>query len=76
MENTNGTVGIVSVSDEADVKVQAVDGGVEVVVDAPSAVAVYDVAGRKVAEAFVGDTHCFALPCGVYLVNDTKVVVR
>ena len=76
MENTNGTVGIVSVSDEADVKVQAVDGGVEVVVDAPSAVAVYDVAGRKVAEAFVNGSHCFALPCGVYLVNDTKVVVR
>ena len=76
MENTNGTVGIVSVSDEADVKVQAVDGGVEVVVDAPSAVAVYDVAGRKVAEAFVNGIHCFALPCGVYLVNDTKVVVR
>ncbi|MBQ5894965.1 MAG: glycoside hydrolase family 16 protein, partial [Bacteroidaceae bacterium] len=76
MENTNGTVGIVSVNDEDGVKVQTVDGGVAVSVDAPCNVAVYDVAGRKVAEAFVGDTHCFALPCGVYLVNDTKVVVR
>ena len=76
MENTNGTVGVVSVRDDADVKVHVVNGGVEVLVDAPRTVAVYDVAGRKVAEAHVSGAHCFVLPCGVYLVDGTKVVVR
>ena len=76
MENTDGTVGIVKVADGALVNVQPVEGGVAVAVSAPRQVAVYDVAGRLVAEAFVNGSHCFALPCGVYLVNDTKVVVR
>ena len=76
MENTNGTVGIVSVNDEADVKVQAVNGGVAVSVDAPCNVSVYDVAGRKVTEAFVSNIHCFALQCGVYVVEGVKVVVK
>ena len=76
MENTNGTVGIVSVQDDNHIVIQAVDGGVEISVDTPCMVAVYDIAGRKVAEAFVNGTHCFALPCGVYVVDDTKVVVR
>ena len=76
MENTNGTVGVVSVADDVDAAVQIVDGGVEVSVAAPGDVAVYDVAGRKVAQAFVSGTHCFALPCGVYMVEGTKVVVK
>ena len=76
MENTNGTVGVVSVADDADAAVQIVDGGVEVSVAVPGDVAVYDVAGRKVAQAFVSGTHCFALPCGVYMVEGTKVVVK
>jgi hypothetical protein len=76
MENTNGTVGVVDVREDGDVTVQVVDGGVEVSAAAPCAVAVYDVAGRKVAQAFVNGTHCFALPCGVYMVEGTKVIVK
>ena len=76
MENTNGTVGIVKVADEALVNVQPVEGGVAVAVSAPRQVTVYDVAGRLVAEAQVKDAHCFALPCGVYLVEGVKVLVK
>ena len=76
MENTNGTVGVVSVRDDVKANVQVVDGGVAVSVDTPCNVSVYDVAGRKVAEAFVNAAHCFALQCGVYVVEGVKVVVK
>ena len=76
MENTEGTVGVVSVRDDADATVQVVDGGVAVTVDAPRYVAVYDVAGRTVAGAAVSGTHTFALPCGVYLIEGVKVVIK
>ena len=76
MENTNGTVGVVSVADDADVDVQVVDSAVVVTVGAPRRVAVYDVAGREVAAAFVSADHSFALPCGIYLVEGVKVVIR
>ena len=76
MENTNGTVGVVSVRDDVKANVQVVDGGVAVSVDAPCNVSVYDVAGRKVTEAFVSNAHCFALQCGVYVVEGVKVVVK
>ena len=76
MENTNGTVGVVSVRDDSNAVVQVVDGGVEVSVASPCDVAVYDVAGRKVAQAFVSGAYCFSLPCGVYVVEGTKVVVK
>ncbi len=76
MENTNGTVGVVDVREDGDAAVQIVDGGVEVSVAAPCDVEVYDVAGRKVAQAFVNGIHYFALPCGVYMVEGTKVVVK
>ncbi len=76
MENTDGTVGVVSVSDDADVEVSVIDGGVQVNVSLPGDVTVYDVAGRKVAGAHVNGTHCFILPCGVYLVEGVKVIVN
>ena len=76
MENTNGTVGVVDVREEDRANVQVVDNAVVVTVDSPRNVAVYDVAGRKVAEAFVGTTHSFALPCGVYLAEGEKVLVK
>ncbi|MBQ5644611.1 MAG: family 16 glycosylhydrolase [Bacteroidaceae bacterium] len=76
MENTDGTVGVVSVPEEKSIAVQAVAGGVEVSVTAPRVVTVHDVAGRKVAETVVYGTCRFALPCGVYVVDETKVVVR
>ena len=62
--------------EDGDAAVQIVDGGVEVSVAAPCDVEVYDVAGRKVAQAFVNGIHYFALPCGVYMVEGTKVVVK
>ena len=76
MENTNGTVGVVGVREDAGADVKTVDGGVEVSVAAPCVVAVYDVAGRKIAEAVVNRTHRFALQCGVYVVEGVKVVVK
>ena len=76
MQNTYGTVGVVSVVDDACANVQPIIGGVMVAVDAPRSVAVYDIAGRKVAEAFVNDTHNFALPCGIYMVEGVKVAVK
>ena len=76
MENTNGTVGVVGVREDAGADVKTVDGGVEVSVAAPCVVAVYDVAGRKVAEAVVNRAHRFALQCGVYVGEGVKVVVK
>ena len=76
MENTNGTVGVVSVQDDADVDVQVTESGVTVSVDSPRCVQVYDVAGRKVAEAFVRGIYDFALCRGVYVVEGVKVVIK
>ena len=76
MENTNGTVGVIEVADDSVARVQVVDGGVEVSVDAPRSVTVYDVAGREVAAAYVKGTHCFALSGGVYVVEGAKVVIK
>ncbi len=76
MSNTNGTVGVVKVVDDARVDVQPVEGGVNVVVEEPCEVAVYDVVGRVVAASQVDDVHCFALPRGVYVVEGVKVLVK
>ena len=76
MSNTNGTVGVVKVVDDARVDVQPVEGGVNVVVEGPREVAVYDAVGRVVAASQVDDVHCFALPRGVYVVEGVKVLVK
>ncbi|MBO7193589.1 MAG: glycoside hydrolase family 16 protein, partial [Bacteroidaceae bacterium] len=76
MENTNGTVGVVSVQGDAEANVQAVNGGVSVTVETPRNVAVYDLAGRKVVAAMVNGSRYFALPCGVYLVEGAKIIVK
>lgn len=76
MKNTDGTVGVVDVYGEAVADVQVVDGGVVVSLPFPAEVAVYDVAGRKVAGALVSSSHRFDLPSGVYLVAGVKVVVK
>ncbi len=39
-------------------------------------VAVHYIVGRKIAEAFVEDSHIFALPAGIYVIDNIKVVVR
>lgn len=76
MENTMGTVGIVVMQEKKPVDVSAVDGGILVSTDVPSPVAVYDTAGRKVAEAFVDASHIFTLPAGIYIIDNKKVAVR
>ena len=76
MENTNGTVGIVNVPDVLRAEVQPVDGGVVVTSSCTRNVAVYDLAGRKVAETVVDGMHRFVLSAGIYLVEGVKVVVR
>ena len=76
MSNTNGTVGIASVVEENDVVVKAVEGGVEVALNAPAVVAVYDLAGREMASAFAAGVHRFALQKGVYVICGKKVVVE
>ena len=76
MENTLGTVGIVVTNEKAPVEVVAADGGVVVFVDEPMLVTIHDIAGRKVAEAFVGDSYKFALPAGIYIIENNKVVVK
>jgi beta-glucanase (GH16 family) len=76
MKNTYGTVGVVSVvaDDEADVK--TLDNGVEVTLKTPAEVSVYDLAGRRIAGAYVAGTHCFALQKGAYVVCGKKVIVK
>ena len=76
MNNTMGTVGIVGVAEEKTVTATCVDGGLEVSVSSPSTVAVYDVTGRKVAEAYVNSLHTFALPLGVYVVGGDCFLVK
>ena len=76
MKNTYGTVGVASVVSEPSVFAEAVDGGVIISVDAPETVAVYDLQGRKVEEAFVSSRHTFALQRGIYIVAGTKVAVK
>ncbi len=76
MENTLGTVGIVDVTDRKPAKVERTYGGVIVSVASPVVVAVYDVAGRKVCEAFVDDTYFFPLGKGIYIIDGAKVAVK
>ena len=76
MSNTLGTVDVVDVAADVAVNVTAVYGGVEVSVNEPTVIAVYDLSGRKAAEAFVNGSHTFTLPGGVYVINDSKIVVK
>ena len=76
MDNTLGTVGIVDTYEREAVDVAYVEGGVLVKVASPLMVAVHDIVGRKIAEAFVEDSHIFALPAGIYVIDNIKVVVR
>lgn len=76
MENSLGTVGIVAAHETVPVEIAAADGGISVSVAAPSLVAVYDIVGRKVAEAFVDSSHTFILPAGIYVIDNMKVAVK
>ena len=76
MKNTNGTVGVNAVHTEASVSAVAVEGGVMVLTDSATDVAVYDLQGRKIAESVVCGMHTFALQRGAYIVADTKIIVK
>ena len=76
MKNTYGTVGVVSVVADDEAVVKTLDNGVEVSLDAPAEVVVYDLAGRKIAEAFVAGTHRFVLHKGAYVVCGKKVIIN
>ena len=76
MQNTDGVVsGVVGVVEDVT-EVAAVEGGVQVTVDSPIVVRVYDLAGRVVAEKPVSDSCFFALQRGAYIVCGQKVIVK
>ena len=76
MSNTNGIVGVESVvaGDEAFVKVR--DYGVDVILNKPGRVSVFDIAGREIAGTYVNGIHSFLLQKGVYVVCGKKVIVK
>ena len=77
MMNTQGVVtGVTEIVEADKVSVEAVEGGVKVSVSSPMKVAVYDLAGRAVAEKNIATPSYFALPQGVYIVCDKKVSVK
>ena len=76
MENTLGTVGIVDVDEAEQAALFVAEGGVGVSVKSPKVVAVFDIMGRKVTEAYVDGSHVFSLPAGIYLVDGEKVFVK
>ncbi len=76
MQNTDGVVsGVIGVVEDVT-EVAAVEGGVQVTVDSPMVVRVYDLAGRAVAEKPVSDSCFFALQRGAYIVCGQKVIVK
>ena len=76
MSNTNGTVGVEAVVavDEAFVKVR--DYGVDVFLNKPGRVSVFDIAGREIAGTYVNGIHSFVLQKGVYVICGKKVIVK
>ena len=70
------TVDVAEIVAENNISFAAFDGGVSVSVKTPAVVAVYDLAGRKVTEAFVSDSHAFSLSAGVYIINNSKIIVK
>lgn len=76
MENTDGTVGIPVVEQESGVEVYPISGGIVVMASVPTRVEVADVAGRNVYAQTVENVTNIQLPCGFYIVNGVKVMVR
>ena len=76
MSNTMGTVGVTDVAGDAQVAVEAVDGGIKVCAEEAVVTVVFDMTGRKVAAADVDGTSYIALPKGIYSVAGNKVVVK
>ena len=78
MLNTDGEVtsDITSIAEEPAVTVSPVKGGITVAAGHPAVVRIYDLQGRKVAEAEVDGTHTFTLARGMYVVGGETVIVR
>lgn len=76
MENTNGTVGIVSVAGSGKPVVAAVAGGVNIEAFSPVKVEIFDIAGRRVASLLVEGSVDIPLQSGVYVVAGQKVFVK
>ena len=70
------TVDVAEIVAGNNISFAAFDGGISVSVKTPAVVAVYDLAGRKVTEAFVSDSHAFSLSAGVYIINNSKIIVK
>lgn len=68
--------GVNKVVADSKVKAYGVDGAVRVSASEPATVAVYNVAGQKVAQQTVNGETTIALPAGFYVVNNTKVIVK
>ncbi len=68
--------GVNKVVADSKVKAYGVDGAVHVSASEPATVAVYNVAGQKVAQQTVNGETTIALPAGFYVVNNTKVIVK
>jgi hypothetical protein len=65
-----------SVVSENDVTVRLWDNGVEVTLNSPAMVSVYDLVGREIMGAYVNETHRFVLQKGVYVVCGKTVIVK
>ncbi len=68
--------GVNKVVANSNVKAYGVEGAVRVSAAEPTTVAVYNVAGQKVAQQAVNGEATIALPAGFYVVNNTKVIVK
>ena len=75
-ENTNGTVDIENVAGTSALTINVVKGGISVNSTTPQNVNVYDLSGRLILNRTIVGTARLCLSQGIYLVNDTKVVVR
>jgi beta-glucanase (GH16 family) len=75
-ENTNGTVDIENVAGTSALSINVVKGGISVNSTTPQNVNVYDLSGRLILNRTIVGTTRLCLNQGIYLVNDTKVVVR
>lgn len=76
MKNTNGTVGVSSVVADDNAVVTVCDYGVEVKLNNPAKVSVYDLAGREIAGTYADGVYRFVLQKGVYVVCGRKVMVE
>ena len=76
MENTNGVVGLMNVSQAEALEVNVVNGGVEFYAEMPTQVVVYDLQGRQVYRNMLNGAAQIRLDKGIYVVNGKKVFVR